>query len=194
MDEWFYTKMGLQQGPVPKAVLLEKIRRADISESSLIWCEGMPDWLPVSQIPELQPNQPKEPVADDDAPQVPPPPTLTIPVRQSSGAQHLPQPPAYDGVYTGPPIPSYLAASIVGTVISSILVLVCCLSPGLITGIVAIVYGSKVDGLKTQGQFFEASAASRNAKVWMMVTYGFLGLFILFLIAGLVLMAFEDTP
>jgi hypothetical protein len=53
MSEWYYSKMGLQQGPVPKDELLTQIRRGEIDGTNLVWREGMTDWMPLSSIPEL---------------------------------------------------------------------------------------------------------------------------------------------
>lgn len=63
------------------------------------------------------------------------------------------------------PIPNYLAWSIVSTVLALCL---CC--PALITGIVAIVYSSKVNTLVNQGDLDGARRASANAKTWCWVT------------------------
>ncbi|KRG37755.1 hypothetical protein ARC20_16135 [Stenotrophomonas panacihumi] len=63
------------------------------------------------------------------------------------------------------PIPNYLAWSIISTVLGFCL---CC--PALITGIVAIVFSSKVNSLLAQGDLDGARAASNNAKTWCWVT------------------------
>lgn len=63
------------------------------------------------------------------------------------------------------PIPNYLAWSIISTVLALCL---CC--PGLITGIVAIVFSSKVNSLLVQGDLDGARRASANAKIWCWVT------------------------
>lgn len=71
-----------------------------------------------------------------------------------------PTPPA-----TSQPIPNYLAWSIISTVLGLCL---CC--PALITGIVAIVFSSKVNSLLAQGDLDGARRASANAKTWCWVT------------------------
>ncbi|HEY9254806.1 MAG TPA: CD225/dispanin family protein [Stenotrophomonas sp.] len=63
------------------------------------------------------------------------------------------------------PIPNYLAWSIISTVLGFCL---CC--PALITGIVAIVFSSKVNSLLAQGDLDGAQRASANAKIWCWVT------------------------
>jgi hypothetical protein len=56
--------------------------------------------------------------------------------------------------------------------VESILVTVlpCCCNPLSLLGIVAIVYGSKVNNLFFAGQYAEAERASKNAKMWVLIT------------------------
>lgn len=63
------------------------------------------------------------------------------------------------------PVPNHLAWAIVSTVLGFCF---CC--PSLITGIVAIVFSSKVNGLLNQGDLEGARRASNNAKIWCWVT------------------------
>ena len=62
------------------------------------------------------------------------------------------------------PVPNHLIWAIVSTVLGFCL---CC--PALITGIVAIVFSSKVNGLLNQGDIDGARRASANAKTWCWV-------------------------
>lgn len=197
-EEWHYTKMGLKQGPVPENELRAKIRRGEIGDTTLVWRDGMAEWLPLSQVDELKANapvpepEPKQAVPELTVPEKADetqvsPPALSMPVSKAPGNIQMEQPAAYHGNYVAPDIPSYLVPSIIGTVISAILVLMFCFSPGVITGIVAIVYGSKVDSLRVQGDLIAARSASQTAKVWMIVTYVLLGLPVL---AGIGLVIF----
>ena len=79
------------------------------------------------------------------------------------------------------PIPNYLAWSIISTVLGLCL---CC--PALITGIVAIVFSSKVNALLAQGDLDGARRASANAKTWCWVTTG---LAILGLVLNIIMLA-----
>ncbi|WP_111307573.1 CD225/dispanin family protein [Confluentibacter sediminis] len=75
-----------------------------------------------------------------------------------------------------PPRPSsYLALAIITTI-------VCCLP----TGIVSIIYSTKVNGLYEDGKYDEAERASKNAKTWGLVSIGaaFLGVIVYVLIFG----------
>lgn len=173
MTQWYYTKVGLKQGPVPESELLQKIRRGEIDGANLVWKEGMPDWLPLSRVPELlgqtQPNTPAAPVATEVISEKP---ELTFPVRQSGGSVPLPQPPAYQGNYIAPVIPTYMWQSVVATVVG---LLSCCLL-AFPFGIVAIVFAAKVEGLRVQGDVFGATTASNNAKTWMIISFAISGL------------------
>lgn len=63
------------------------------------------------------------------------------------------------------PIPNYLVWAIVSTVLGLCL---CC--PSVITGVVAIVFSSKVNSLVAQGDLAGARNASNTAKTWCIVT------------------------
>ncbi|MCD7097920.1 CD225/dispanin family protein [Stenotrophomonas sp. MMGLT7] len=63
------------------------------------------------------------------------------------------------------PVPNYLAWAIISTVLGFCL---CC--PALITGIVAIVFSTKVNTLLNQGDLEGARRASNTTKTWCWVT------------------------
>ncbi len=66
------------------------------------------------------------------------------------------------------PVPTYMAWSIVVTIVS---LCVCCVI-GTIPGIVAIVFSSKVNGALDRGDYAAAQEASRNAKLWAWIATG----------------------
>jgi hypothetical protein len=166
MTLWYYSKMGLQQGPVPEDELLQKIRRAEIGDTNLVWREGMADWLPISQVPELSTLSSTIPApvpqGGEPSPVAPPPQP-----QQSLGNVPLPQPPAYQGNYIAPVIPNYMWQSVVATVIG----LPFCCMLAMPFGIVAIVFAAKVEGLRVHGDIIGATTASNNAKNWMIASY-----------------------
>ena len=191
MKLWHYTKMGLQQGPVPEDELRQKIRRGEIGEATLVWHEGMADWLPLSQVPALQEANPAVPVMTPPL-ELPPHMPATLPqVAAPPGNVPLPQPPAYHGDYVAPQISNYMWQSIVALVISIGMMLVICLPIGMPFAIVALVYATKVEGLRAQGNFIEAQSASTSAKTWMIISYvlsgliflGFMGMILLVVIS-----------
>ena len=54
MADWFYGKEGTQHGPVSDQEIGTFISSGQIDGSTIIWREGMADWLPLSQVPEFQ--------------------------------------------------------------------------------------------------------------------------------------------
>jgi len=54
MADWFYGKDGTQHGPVSDQEIGELIQSGQIDGTTIIWREGMADWLPLSQVPEFQ--------------------------------------------------------------------------------------------------------------------------------------------
>ncbi|MFQ5731985.1 MAG: GYF domain-containing protein [Planctomycetaceae bacterium] len=73
--DWYYAIDGRQYGPVPPRELKNLAERGDISGGDLVWKEGMPDWMPASQIqglstfPSPPPPPPSAPFVNvDEAP------------------------------------------------------------------------------------------------------------------------------
>lgn len=74
---------------------------------------------------------------------------------------------------------SYLALAIISTIL-------CCLP----TGIVSIVYATKVNSAYEDGKYEEAEKASKNAKLWGLISVGAAALVgILYLIFGAAMFA-----
>lgn len=53
MAQWFHGENGQQIGPVDEAQLREAIAAGRVGPMTLVWREGMPNWLPLVQVPEL---------------------------------------------------------------------------------------------------------------------------------------------
>jgi len=71
--------------------------------------------------------------------------------------------------------------------VQSILVLLFCCLPG---GIVALVYGDKIDRLMASGKTDEAWAASKSAKTWLIASVAVAGgIFVLYILAMVILVA-----
>ena len=178
MTEWYYSKMGLQQGPVPEDELLTKIRRGEIDGANLVWKEGMGEWKPLSQIPELTGSSTDEAPALNALPAVANSDTTrdqssSAPgIPQAGGNIPLPQPHAYRGDYITQIIPNYMWQSVVATVVG---IFFCCLL-AMPFGIVAIVFASKVEGLRVSGDTHGATTASNTAKNWMIASFACSGL------------------
>lgn len=56
MADWFYGKDNTQHGPISDADIRQKITTGEIDQSTIIWREGMSDWLPLNQVPEFAPT------------------------------------------------------------------------------------------------------------------------------------------
>lgn len=50
---WHYGHSGQQAGPIPTEELIALCRSGAIPMSTLVWREGMAQWVPLSQAPEL---------------------------------------------------------------------------------------------------------------------------------------------
>jgi hypothetical protein len=147
--QWYYSKNGVQLGPVEQSEILAKLSVGEISSTDMVWRDGMTDWLPISKVNALavmsRPGGEGSLVPD-----------------QSGGAMDSP---LRSG---GAVIPNYLWQSIVVTIL-------CCWP----LGIPAIVYAAKVDGLKLRGDIQGAMAASASARKWCWAAGGIGGAVIL---------------
>lgn len=102
---WYYSKNGMQMGPVSQEELSAKANLGEVLSSDLIWREGMQDWLPLTQVSEFQAIR---------VPAVP------------SGVGMVPVPMRQPSVYPVGSVPNYLWQSIVVTVL-------CCLPFGVVS-------------------------------------------------------------
>lgn len=136
--KYYYAVNGQQMGPVEE----NQLAALGIRPETLVWHEGMPNWQPAGQLPELS--------------------------ELFSNVQPPTQPPVYQQPYyattqgyqqtranLGPKPQNYLVWAILVTIL-------CCLP----FGIVSIVYASKVDGLYNSGDYIGAQNASNSAKKW----------------------------
>ncbi|MFM2196794.1 MAG: hypothetical protein RLZZ505_226 [Verrucomicrobiota bacterium] len=169
-DMWYYSKNGMQLGPLSQEELSAKVTGGEVHASDLIWREGMVDWKPLAQVPEFQ----------GSSASVMPPPVGT-------GASPMPQPHAYPSGYAPGTVPNYLWQSILVTVL-------CCLP----FGVVSIVHAAKVDSLLAQGNLVGATAASQSAKKWAIVgvaSWGaIIALYFLFILVMVLIGASAPSP
>ena len=129
----YYMHTGGQQlGPFEESELLSH----GLTASTMVWREGMPDWVAASQVPELS--------------------HLLPPSQQPPTYQQQPSYGPQQPYGARPPMPAtYLVWAILAT-------LLCCMP----FGIVSIVKASQVSTLYYQGNYAEARAASRAARNW----------------------------
>ncbi len=54
MAEWYYGQKGEQQGPVDFQTIFRAVEAGQLGERDIVWKDGMPDWKPIRDVPELQ--------------------------------------------------------------------------------------------------------------------------------------------
>ena len=57
MADWFYGKDNAQHGPVSDLEIRNLISTGQITEDTIIWREGMTDWIPLKDVPDFQAAQ-----------------------------------------------------------------------------------------------------------------------------------------
>ena len=129
----YYMHIGGQQvGPYEE----NELPSHGLTASTMVWREGMPDWVAASQVPELS--------------------HLLPPSQQPPSYQQQPGYGPQQPYGARPPMPdTYMVWAVLVTVF-------CCLP----FGIVSIVKASQVSSLYSQGRYQEAVAASEAAKKW----------------------------
>lgn len=153
--EWYYAKHGKQEGPVDLATLQGKLQSGEIAATDLIWKEGMPEWKPAGEVPEVAG------VPQAAAPQTPLGPVGQIPVTGATAGPVAGMTPAVTAPVAHTHIPNYLVPAILVTVL-------CCWP----LGIPAIVFAAKVDGMVSRGDIAGAQQASDQAKLWCWISGG----------------------
>jgi hypothetical protein len=58
MPSYYYSHAGQRFGPVPPEEIRGRLARSEITPADLAWTDGMPDWQPISAIPELSSADP----------------------------------------------------------------------------------------------------------------------------------------
>jgi hypothetical protein len=79
---WFYESGGERRGPVTATELLELRLRGEIQADSLVWRDGLPDWIPFasSGLAPVSTKSPGPPPVPMLAPMGPPPVPVSAPV------------------------------------------------------------------------------------------------------------------
>lgn len=158
--DWFYSKNGQQLGPINEQEFTGKCRSGEILPTDLIWKEGMPDWLPMAQVAGLTLSQKISELPASLAPQ-----------ESGAGNVMMAQPPAVDAKFIPQKIPTYQPHSIVALVVGCLQMMLICFPLGLVFAIIALVYSNKVEPYFMQQNYLAAQDASRNAKIWMIVSF-----------------------
>ena len=181
MPNYYYAIDQERRGPVS----LDELRAAAISGHTLVWREGLPDWLPAREYAELsdlfRTNVPPPPRPAQHPPAMPSresypssamPAGSTLPkpmpgARATGGEPHSqsgprpsPRRTTYDAL-GGPPPKTWLVESILATVL-------CCLP----LGIAGIVNASKVESCYYAGDYDGAVHYSREAGKFTKIAVG----------------------
>lgn len=93
---WYYMLKGKRSGPITARALHDLVNSGVLSEDSLVWKEGLENWLPVARLRGGCRREPRRPsaateAASDSQPQSPPatrpPEADSVPVFTSSVQQ-----------------------------------------------------------------------------------------------------------
>lgn len=68
MSTWYYVEAGERRGPVDRDALAAQLETGALSRDTLVWRDGMGDWLPAKQVPDLLPLDTGPEVAMQAAP------------------------------------------------------------------------------------------------------------------------------
>lgn len=157
-DNWYWAKGQQQNGPAALEKLKELAASGELRRSDLVWTEGMSQWTPAEQVPDLFPPRPAP------APETVPPPPAVEPAPGSPSPTPSPtlvQPGYFSPTTAGTPPPNYL--------VQAILLTCCCCLP---FGIPAIVHASQVNAKFYAGDVQGAYQSSKTAKLWAWVAFG----------------------
>lgn len=151
MGQYYYlTPQNEQRGPVDAS----QLSAYGVNANTMVWTQGMPQWAPASQVPELQPLFSA----------APPTPSYAMP-QQAPPASPAPQSMVYAQTNvpgTNQPTMPKPGNNMLLAVLTTVL---CCLP----LGVVSIIYASKVDNLYNAGDYAGAVSAAKSARTWALV-------------------------
>lgn len=167
MNRYFYIdNEGKQKGTFS----VEELKNEPIKQETLLWTQGMDEWMQAQNIAELQS-------------------LFSLQMEPSSRAQSIqPQPiPTNSGCRESQPMPkTYMTETILATILPFLF----CGNIISLLGIIGIVHASKVEPLYLRGAYAESQEASRQAARWAKIALWIaiigLVLFVLAIIAMIV--------
>ena len=148
--QYWINHNGVQSGPVDA----DGIKEMALTSRAYVWCQGMSDWVRITQIPELQGLYEivEEPVTTGQPIQ-----PQNVAYEQPVNTRPVSNQPTYEQTEEAPePCPP---TNLVWAIISTLL---CCLP----TGIVAIIYSLKVTNKYREGDIEGAKRASEIGAWW----------------------------
>lgn len=166
---------SMQKGPLS---IEELSAIPGINLTTPVWHEGLPDWTTAASVPEITamiarqqatpwPGQPygQQPYNNPQAPQTP------YGQWQQGGQPYGGIPygqPRYPGQTFEPVDPNRMPPMPDNYLVWAIITTICCCIP---TGIVAIIYASKVSPAYMRGNYNEALDASSKAQMWVIISF-----------------------
>lgn len=84
--DWFYAQNGQQLGPIDDGHLHDLATSGQLRRSDLVWRDGMPNWTPAGNLPELFPPEVAQAMPIPVAPLPPPGPAPAYAASRSSYA------------------------------------------------------------------------------------------------------------
>jgi hypothetical protein len=72
---WHYGAAGRPIGPVPEAVFVQMLQSGQVTAGTLVWTDGMSDWVAARSVPGFAPHARHTPPT---SPQAIPPPAATL--------------------------------------------------------------------------------------------------------------------
>lgn len=145
MRQYYYlSPQNEQVGPVDGS----QLTAYGVTATTMVWTQGMPQWVPANTVDELRPYFP---------PTTSVPPPAAAPVPQS--VTYIQTGPAYPQQPMMPKPNNHMVMAVLATIF-------CCLP----TGIIAIIYASKVDGLYVAGNYAEAQSKANSARNWSIIS------------------------
>ena len=174
MDYYAILK-GVQIGPIDSENLLAL---PGFSDRTMVWCEGLTDWVPASDVPELSAMLGKR---AEQCSQVPPP------LAEATEGTYGPQI-KYRGdtVYSNQnifaPDPSQRPYNWTGWSIFNIVIGLLFGFFACILGVVGLIYALKANECFQKCDYVGARSAARTAKIVNIIALAILGLCILFVI------------
>lgn len=159
MEKKFYYTDGKEKfGPYT----VEELKQFNLTVDTLVWAEGMGDWVPAGKVAELQSLFPFDP------PQIPNGADDPFQDKNTYANSGYAAQGAYGGQGYTQPNQQQMGPKPKNWLVESILVLLFCCWPLAIPG---IVQASKVDSRYNAGDYNGSLEASENAKKWVLASF-----------------------
>ena len=81
-EQWYFMENGQQQGPIDVVELRRFAATGRIAPATMVWQQGLPQWIPAARLNGLFPSEPATP---------PPPPVDSAPPPPSSSGGGVPK-------------------------------------------------------------------------------------------------------